>query len=68
MKKVLVSACLLGHPCRWHGRAVPMSKYVLRYRLRPTTPGSYRLGAAVLQSMYAPEMSAHSDGFSIQVK
>ena len=32
MTKVLVSACLLGHPCRWHGRAVPMSKYVLRYR------------------------------------
>jgi uncharacterized protein YfaS (alpha-2-macroglobulin family) len=47
---------------------VPHGEYVLRYRLRPTTPGSYRLGAAVLQSMYAPEMSAHSDGFSIQVK
>ncbi|MDD5629479.1 MAG: hypothetical protein PHU21_10475, partial [Elusimicrobia bacterium] len=47
---------------------VPHGEYVLRYRLRPTTPGSYRLGAAVLQSMYAPEMSAHSDGFSIQVR
>jgi len=47
---------------------VPHGEYVLRYRLRPTTPGSYRLGAAVLQSMYAPEMSAHSDGFAIQVR
>jgi len=47
---------------------VPHGEYVLRYRLRPTTPGSYRLGAAVLQSMYAPEMSAHSDGFSIAVR
>jgi uncharacterized protein YfaS (alpha-2-macroglobulin family) len=47
---------------------VPHGEYILRYRLRPTTPGSYRLGAAVLQSMYAPEMSAHSDSFSIQVK
>jgi uncharacterized protein YfaS (alpha-2-macroglobulin family) len=47
---------------------VPHGEYILRYRLRPTTPGSYRLGAAVLQSMYAPEMSAHSDGFSIRVR
>ncbi|MBI5240106.1 MAG: hypothetical protein HY926_06515 [Elusimicrobia bacterium] len=47
---------------------VPHGEYVLRYRLRPTTPGSYRLGAAVLQSMYAPEMSAHSDGFAISVR
>ncbi|MCX5797707.1 MAG: MG2 domain-containing protein [Elusimicrobia bacterium] len=47
---------------------VPHGEYVLRYRLRPTTPGSYRLGAAVLQSMYAPEMSAHSDSFAIKVR
>jgi len=47
---------------------VPHGEYVLRYRLRPTTPGSYRLGAAIMQSMYAPEISARSDGFSIAVR
>ena len=36
-------------------------------RLRPTKPGTYRIGAATLQPMYAPEMSAHSDGFIIKV-
>ena len=28
MQTVLVSACLLGEPCRWHGRAVRPSSYV----------------------------------------
>ncbi|MEI7998871.1 MAG: hypothetical protein WCH62_05140, partial [Candidatus Omnitrophota bacterium] len=46
---------------------VPQGEYILRYRLRPTKPGSYRIGAATLQPMYAPEMSAHSDGFVINV-
>ncbi|MBN1451547.1 MAG: DUF523 domain-containing protein [Anaerolineales bacterium] len=31
MKKVLVSACLLGTPCRWHGRKVPQSGYVKKF-------------------------------------
>lgn len=47
---------------------VPHGEYILRYRLRPTKPGTYRIGAAVLQPMYAPEMSAHSDGFMINVE
>ena len=46
---------------------VPHGEYILRYRLRPTKPGTYRIGAATLQPMYAPEMSAHSDGFIINV-
>ena len=28
MEKVLISSCLLGVPCRWHGRAVKPSKFV----------------------------------------
>ena len=32
-KKVLVSSCLLGEPCRWHGRCVGMSSFVKRYLL-----------------------------------
>lgn len=46
----------------------PHGEYTLRYRLRPTLPGSYRLGAAVLQSMYAPEISARSDSYSLNVR
>ncbi|MBI4422477.1 MAG: hypothetical protein HY554_02050, partial [Elusimicrobia bacterium] len=42
-------------------------EYVLRYLIRPTTPGRYRIGAAVLQSMYAPEMAARSAGFELAV-
>ncbi len=37
---------------------VPQGEYILRYRLRPTKAGTYRIGAATLQPMYAPEMSA----------
>ncbi len=47
---------------------LPHGEYVLRYRLRPTKPGEYRVGAATLQSMYAPDLNAHSAGFLIKVK
>jgi uncharacterized protein YfaS (alpha-2-macroglobulin family) len=47
---------------------LPHGEYILRYRLRPTKPGIYRIGAATLQSMYAPEMTAHSSGFIIKVE
>ena len=46
---------------------LPHGEYVLRYRVRPTTPGTYRIGAAVMQSMYAPEFAAHSSGFTLKV-
>ena len=47
---------------------MPHGEYKLSYRVRPTTPGTYRIGAAVLQSMYAPEMTAHSDGMILKVR
>lgn len=47
---------------------LPHGEYILRYRLRPTKPGTYRIGASTLQSMYAPEMTAHSAGFIINVR
>ncbi len=31
MQPVLVSACLLGEPCRWHGKAVRPSGYVKKF-------------------------------------
>jgi len=46
---------------------LPHGEYILRYRLKPTKPGAYRIGAATLQSMYSPDMSAHSAGFIIKV-
>ncbi|KAF0126092.1 MAG: Large extracellular alpha-helical protein [Elusimicrobia bacterium] len=47
---------------------VPRGEYEFGYRLRPSLPGTYRLGAATIQSMYAPEFGAHSDGMIIKVK
>jgi len=31
MSAVIVSACLLGEPVRWHGREVPMSGFVKKF-------------------------------------
>ncbi|OGR75380.1 MAG: hypothetical protein A2X32_12730 [Elusimicrobia bacterium GWC2_64_44] len=47
---------------------LPHGEYVLKYRVRPTTPGVYKAGAAVIQSMYAPEFAAHSSGFTLNVR
>lgn len=47
---------------------LPQGEYIMTYRLRPTKPGVYRVGAATLQSMYAPDMTAHSSGFVIKVE
>lgn len=33
MSAIIVSACLLGVPCRWHGRAVSPSSVLRRFRL-----------------------------------
>ncbi len=46
---------------------LPHGEYILRYRLRPTKPGIYRIPAATLQSMYDPDMTAHSAGSMIEV-
>ena len=47
---------------------LPHGEYILKYRVRPTTPGTYRIGSAVMQSMYAPEFVAHSVGMTLNVK
>lgn len=47
---------------------LPHGEYVLKYRVRPTVPGTFKAGAAVIQSMYAPEFAAHSAGFTLNVK
>ena len=47
---------------------LPNGTYELKYTLRPTTPGLYNAGAAVIQSQFAPQFGAHSAGFYIKVK
>ena len=47
---------------------VPAGKYVLRYTLRPTLAGHYHALPAQVQSMYAPEFSAHTAAGQLEVK
>ncbi|MDE2291851.1 MAG: hypothetical protein KGL53_07190, partial [Elusimicrobia bacterium] len=46
---------------------LPQGEYDLDETVRPTTPGRYRIAAAVAQSMYAPEFAAHSADFELVV-
>jgi len=47
---------------------LPAGEYTLRYRLRATMAGSFRVAPAVLQSMYAPEFTAYSAGHALEVE
>jgi uncharacterized protein YfaS (alpha-2-macroglobulin family)/tetratricopeptide (TPR) repeat protein len=46
---------------------IPHGEFELRHSLRPTTPGHYRIGSAVLQSMYSPDVTAFSSGMELEV-
>ena len=46
---------------------LPHGELELRHSLRPTTPGKYRIGSAVLQSMYSPDVTAYSSGIELEV-
>lgn len=47
---------------------VPAGTYTLRYTLRPTLEGQYQVLPAQVQSMYAPEFSAHTASNQLNVK
>ena len=47
---------------------LPRGAYELKYTIRPTSAGTFTSGAATIQSMYMPEVSAHSAGFKVKVK
>jgi len=47
---------------------VPAGTYTFSYTLRPTLAGEYHLLPAQVQSMYAPEFSAHTAAEKINVK
>ncbi|MDF2430595.1 MAG: hypothetical protein JWP44_226, partial [Mucilaginibacter sp.] len=42
--------------------------YVFEYRLRVAQPGNFSTGISTVQSMYAPEFNAHSEGMRMIVK
>ncbi len=47
---------------------VPVGTYELKYILRPTASGVFNVGSSIMQSMFAPEISAHSNSFIIKVE
>jgi uncharacterized protein YfaS (alpha-2-macroglobulin family) len=46
---------------------LPAGEYTLRYRVRAANAGTFRVGPAQLQSMYAPEFAARSAGHTLSV-
>ena len=46
---------------------LPKGKYVLQYSLRVSQTGRFSAGNCTIQSMYAPEFAAHTEGVRFQV-
>ncbi|HSL19744.1 MAG TPA: alpha-2-macroglobulin family protein, partial [Methylomirabilota bacterium] len=46
---------------------LPAGEYSFKYRLRANMAGSFKVGPATLQSMYAPEFTAYSAGHRLEV-
>jgi uncharacterized protein YfaS (alpha-2-macroglobulin family) len=47
---------------------LPVGEYAFKYRLRANMAGTFRVGPATVQSMYAPEFNAYSSGAVLTVK
>lgn len=47
---------------------LPVGTYVIEYDIRASIPGSFSTGIANIQSMYAPEFGAHSEGRVVEIK
>ena len=47
---------------------LPVGTYVLEYDMRASIPGSFSTGIANIQSMYAPEFGAHSEGRVVEIE
>ncbi|HTS03558.1 MAG TPA: alpha-2-macroglobulin family protein [Thermoanaerobaculia bacterium] len=46
---------------------LPVGEYTFKYRLRANMAGTFRVGPATVQSMYAPEFNAYSAGAVLKV-
>jgi len=47
--------------------SVPVGEFNFKYRVRASMAGTFRVGPAVMQSMYAPEFTAYSAGHVVPV-
>ena len=47
---------------------LPAGEYTFKVRVRATMSGTFRVGPATVQSMYAPEFNAYSAGHVVSVK
>lgn len=47
---------------------LPVGEYTFKYRLRANMAGTFRVGPATVQSMYAPEFNAFSAGHIVRIK
>ncbi len=47
---------------------LPVGEYTFRYRLRANLAGTFRVGPATVQSMYAPEFVAYSSGAELEIE
>ena len=47
---------------------LPAGEYTLKYRVRANMAGTFRVGPATVQSMYAPEFNAYSSGATVTVR
>ena len=47
---------------------LPVGEYTFKYRLRANMAGTFRVGPATVQSMYAPEFNAFSAGHILTIK
>jgi uncharacterized protein YfaS (alpha-2-macroglobulin family) len=46
---------------------LPVGEYTFKYRLRANLAGTFRVGPATVQSMYAPEFNAYSAGNVVSI-
>jgi len=46
---------------------LPVGEYTFKYRLRANLAGKFRVGPALVQSMYAPEFVAYSSGAELEI-
>ena len=47
---------------------LPAGEYTFKYRLRANMSGTFRVGPATVQSMYAPEFAGYSAGHVVQIQ
>ena len=48
--------------------SLPVGEYTFKYRVRANMAGTFRVGPATVQSMYAPEFNAYSKGAQLRVE